>query len=188
VQAADRFEAPDTIAFAYNRLGFALLVSREFGEALAAFEKARAQGDFVVTSIILTGMAWSHLRLGNTETALKAIDEAADLARRLPTKLAAGHAVPLCRADILLSTCGLAAREEIESALQTATKALAEMGAKSFEPDVLMRRAQLARLSGDEDRYRRELSEAHRLLTEMGATERAELVEREVDWFSSSRS
>jgi hypothetical protein len=119
--------------------------------------------------------------LGKAEGApLKRVNEAADLARRFPTKIAVGYVVPLCLAEILLWTRGLVAREEIESALQTATETLAEMGARGFEPDVFIRRAMLARLSSDEDGYRCELSEAYRLLTEMGATERAARLETDV--------
>lgn len=54
------------------------------------------------------------------------------------------------------------------------------MGARGYEPDVLIERARLARLLGDEGRYRRELSKAHRLLTEMGATRRAARLEQEL--------
>jgi hypothetical protein len=54
------------------------------------------------------------------------------------------------------------------------------MGARGYEPLVLIERAHLARLLGDEGRYRSELSEAHRLLTEMGATRRAARLERQL--------
>src|SRR5262249_27545501 len=40
---------------------------------------------------------------------------------------------------------------------------------------------------GDEDRYRGELSEAHRLLTEMGATRRASRLERQLGLFSEKQ-
>ena len=72
------------------------------------------------------------------------------------------------------------AREEIESALQTATETVADMGARGLEPDVLIERARLARLLGDEGRYRGDLSEAHRLFIEMGAPIRAEQVAKEL--------
>jgi hypothetical protein len=45
---------------------------------------------------------------------------------------------------------------------------------------VLIERARLARLLGDEGRYRGELSEAHQLLTAIGATRRAAQLEREL--------
>jgi hypothetical protein len=44
------------------------------------------------------------------------------------------------------------------------------MNASSFDPFIRVERARLARLSGDEATSQRELREAHRLYTEMGAT------------------
>ena len=58
------------------------------------------------------------------------------------------------------------------------------MGARGLEPDLLIERA---RLLGDEGRYRGELSEAHRLLTEMGVTRRAARLERELGRFSEKQ-
>jgi hypothetical protein len=49
-------------------------------------------------------------------------------------------------------------------------------GAKSYEPFLCVERADLARLNGDEPARQRELREAHRLFTEIGATIRAEEV------------
>jgi hypothetical protein len=54
------------------------------------------------------------------------------------------------------------------------------MGARGHEPDVLLARAQLAHLLGDEGRYLSALSEAHRLLTEMGAPIRAARVAKKL--------
>jgi len=72
------------------------------------------------------------------------------------------------------------AREEIESALETAKEGVAVMGAKGWEPGVLIEGARLARLLGNEGGYRSELSEAQRLLTEMGATPLAAALEKEL--------
>jgi hypothetical protein len=54
-------------------------------------------------------------------------------------------------------------------------------GAKSYEPFLHVERAELARLAGDEARRRRELREAHRLFTKMGAPIRAAEVARELE-------
>jgi class 3 adenylate cyclase/tetratricopeptide (TPR) repeat protein/DNA-binding IscR family transcriptional regulator len=187
VQAAERLEAPAAIANAYRSLGHASLLSRAYGDALAAFERALAvQEGFEFKPFILTGLAWTHLALGDGETALKTAREAANVTRRLQHKLAEFFA-QLCVARVLLSTRGLVAREEIESALQTAAETAAEMGARGLEPDVLIERARLARLLGDEGRYRGELSEAHRLLSEMGATRRTAELERELGLFSDKQ-
>jgi hypothetical protein len=54
-------------------------------------------------------------------------------------------------------------------------------GAKSYEPFLHVERADLARLNGDESTRQRELREAHRLFTEIGAPIRAEEVARKLD-------
>jgi hypothetical protein len=46
-------------------------------------------------------------------------------------------------------------------------------GAKSYEPFLHVERAEVARLCGDEAAHERELREAHRLFTEIGAPIRA---------------
>ena len=53
-------------------------------------------------------------------------------------------------------------------------------GAKSYEPFLHVERAELARLTGDEATRQRELGEAHRQFTEMGATARAEQMAKEL--------
>ena len=68
---------------------------------------------------------------------------------------------------------GLSARPAIETALERALALVRETGARGFEPRVYLERAELARLTGDEATRERELREAHRLFTEMGATIRA---------------
>src|SRR5262249_54840700 len=157
-------------AHAYQALGEALRHSGAYGDALAALERALAvQEGFEWKPFILADLAWTHLALGDGETALKRAREAVSVTRRSQSKMAE-VAVHLCIAGVLLSTRGVAAREEIESALQAAADAVAAMGARGLEPDVLIARARLARLLGDESRHRGELSEAHRILTEMGAT------------------
>jgi len=53
-------------------------------------------------------------------------------------------------------------------------------GVKSYEPFLHIERAELARLIGDEAARERELGEAHRLFTEIGAPIRAEEVAKEL--------
>jgi hypothetical protein len=53
-------------------------------------------------------------------------------------------------------------------------------GAKSYAPFLHVERAELARLTGDDTARERELREAHRLFTEIGAPVRAEQVAREL--------
>src|SRR5262249_5110558 len=119
VQAAGSLEAPAINANAYRALGEALLHSGAYRDALAAFEKALAvQEGFEWRPFILADLAWTHLALGDGETALKGALGAASVTQRSQTKVVE-FAIQLCVAGVLLSTRGLAAREEIESALES---------------------------------------------------------------------
>src|SRR5262249_54775449 len=86
----------------------------------------------------------------------------------------------LARAHVLLATEGAPARSRIEADLRDADAVIEATEARVFTPQVHVERAALARVLGDEDTRQRELREAHRLSTEMGATARAEQVAREL--------
>jgi hypothetical protein len=73
---------------------------------------------------------------------------------------------------------GLRAKREIEAALADAW--LEMSGAKSYEPFLHVERAELARLTVDDALRERELREAHRLFTEIGAPIRAAEVAKEL--------
>ena len=77
-------------------------------------------------------------------------------------------------------TQGVQATIEIEAALAEAVAWLEMSGAKSYVPFLHIERGELARLAGDEAARERELREAHRLFTEMGAPIRAEQVAKEL--------
>ncbi len=81
------------------------------------------------------------------------------------SRMGRGNSLPISAA-----VCGRAALDEA-LALARST------GAASYEPLI---RVELARLAGDEDRRQRELREAHRLFTEMGATVHAERLAKEL--------
>src|SRR5438128_604478 len=66
------------------------------------------------------------------------------------------------------------------AALERALGAVRETGAKAFEPLVHVERAELASQSGDAEGRERELREAHRLFTAMGAAGHAARLAREL--------
>jgi hypothetical protein len=76
---------------------------------------------------------------------------------------------------------GVEATREIEATLAEAEAWLEMSGAKSYEPFLHVERAELARLSGDEAAYQRELREAHRQFLEIGAPIRAAEVARQLE-------
>ncbi len=75
---------------------------------------------------------------------------------------------------------GERARSEVESALDRAAALARHTGAGSFEPFVHEERSRLAAVVGDTSAAKRELAEARRLFTEMGATGHAERLAREL--------
>ena len=80
----------------------------------------------------------------------------------------------LALARVLLGPGGRAARGEIEAALARALELARQTETKSLEPLIHVELAELERQSGDEEGRERELREAHRLFTEIGATGHAE--------------
>ena len=119
-----------------------------------------------------------YLGLGEAERAANLLRDAVALAR---TRGQAAEAVAnVVLARILLGSDGLAAREEIESALERASELARSTGMCSVEPMIHAELAELAHQNGDEDEYQRELHEAHRLFTEIGATAHAERLSAEL--------
>src|SRR5262249_29528708 len=92
----------------------------------------------------------------------------------------------LTRIRALRETQGLQVTRDIEAALSEADAWLEMSGAKSYEPFLHVERAELARLRGDEAPRQRELRDAHRLFTEIGAPIRAAEVARELGLATAS--
>ena len=86
----------------------------------------------------------------------------------------------LARARILLALDGANARAEIESDLDCATDLVRSTGAISYEPQIVVERARLAKILGDSVRSVALKTEAHRLFTAIGATGHAERLAREL--------
>src|SRR5207249_10830125 len=82
------------------------------------------------------------------------------------------------QADIACPSCGHGNRPEVEAALRNAAALIEATEARAYTSWVHVERAELPRVVGDEVGRQRELREAHRLFTEMGATARAEQVAR----------
>ncbi len=125
----------------------------------------------------LSAAAEAFLAAGDPERSRSLAAKANDVARR------AGHLLPeietsLALARVRMRTAGRAAEEEVADLLARAAELVEQTGATVFEPHVHLARAELAELLGDD--ARRELREAHRLFTEMGATGHAERVAREL--------
>jgi class 3 adenylate cyclase/tetratricopeptide (TPR) repeat protein len=86
----------------------------------------------------------------------------------------------LAWARVRLATDGAHGAAGIEAALRDAMALVEATEARAYAPFIHVERAALAHLLGDEITRQRELREAHRLFTEMGATVRAEQVAKDL--------
>jgi hypothetical protein len=116
----------------------------------------------------LAAKAAAHLRLGDRARDLTLTEKAIAVSRRLGSRLYEFSAL-LTRTRALRETQGRQAATEIEATLAEADAWLEMSGAKSYQPFLHVERAELAHLIGDEAARQRELRDAHRLFTEMGA-------------------
>ena len=114
----------------------------------------------------------AHLGLDDQRRAASTAKEAVTVARHR------GARVDECGALLALARVTLAGkRSRHHSAaakpLEEASRIITETGAATFEPFVLIARAELARLTDDEEAAVRDLRKAARLLRAMGAPGRA---------------
>ncbi len=169
---------------ALGGLGRALLASGDAGAAVEIIERAVAvsrEGRVQVSFLPwhLAGLADAQVAAGDAEAGCEAADEAIALAQRngMPVFEAEGW---LSRAGALLALRRIDARLDVEAALTRAETLIEETGTCSLQPLVHEQRATLAKLDGDVEARTRELREAHRFYTEIGATGHAERLAREL--------
>jgi ATP/maltotriose-dependent transcriptional regulator MalT len=168
---------------ALGALGSALLANGEWSEAadvLTAVLALMREQRTVAEALTLAMLAEAHLGAGDPARAREAIDLACDVARLRPVPVF-DIRVLLARARVLLAIDGARGVSEIEVVLRDATALVISTEAHAYLPFIHQERAELARLGRDEATRQRELREAHRLFTAMGATARAEQVARELD-------
>ena len=169
------------LVLADGYLGDALVHVGEYEGARAVLEKALSQSKAKTAGIIwqpdfLGSLAEAYLGCGDGARARATAEEAAAMACDRGAGLYECKA-RLALARVLLGTEGAAARTRITAVLDRACELIDETGARVYEPFIRMERAELARLTGDGPARERELREAHRLFTDMGAPIRAEQVE-----------
>src|SRR5262249_48049554 len=165
-------------------LGMANGLAEEWPAAIAALESGLTLARDRHASLhmepwLLTILAEANLGAGDTRLARARAEEALALARQRET-LTQEIDAQLAVARVRRCAEGLSARSAIEAALERAGALVRETGARALEPYVCLERAELARLGGDVTIRKRELREAHRLFTEMGASIRAAEVAKEL--------
>jgi tetratricopeptide (TPR) repeat protein len=163
-------------------LGRALALNDQCREGAETLERALGamreyRTALNLEALVVASLAEAYLACGDARRARASADEAVALARTRHTFEVNAH---LARARALLGSDGAAAAAEVEAALHDAEAVVERTEARAFAPLIHVERAELARLLGDEAAYQRELREAHRLFTEMGATPHAERVAKEL--------
>jgi class 3 adenylate cyclase/tetratricopeptide (TPR) repeat protein len=157
---------------AYTILGMAYVADERWDDAVDVLEiireRAHLGGRVAFDPVILACLAEAHCGRGDVDRAMAMVEEAVALGARLGTWTyeCLGQTI---RARMLLRTQGIGARDVIEAALTRALDLCQRSGASVYEPRIHIGRGELARLAGDWETAERELREAHRLLTEMGA-------------------
>jgi class 3 adenylate cyclase/tetratricopeptide (TPR) repeat protein len=172
VELAEQVASPAGLRHALYQLGHAQLANGELAAARAVVERALATGRGRYFSVqLLSALAETLSRQGEHDHACETAREAIAVAEATgQSEISAQIAL----ARVLRSADGPLPEEEIDEALSRAAARIDEFGAHVYRPQVHEEHAELARLRGDEAECRRELGEALRLYTKMGATGHAE--------------
>ncbi len=179
LEVAEKIGSPLSRTFAHWALGVAHMLAEEWREARvmleASLDIARQTGAGLFSrGPVLALLAETYLSLGEESLARKAAEEAVTV-----SSLRSGEPL-LAKARVLLRTDGGKSGDAIEAVLTEAMRLVEETGMRAYEPFIHEERAALARLLGDEATRERELREAHRLFTEMGATGHAARLAKEL--------
>jgi tetratricopeptide (TPR) repeat protein len=185
IDTAEKSGAPIALVYANYCLGLAHCVAESWEEAASCVERAleiarEDEAAVLEEPLFLGRLAEAYAGLGDGERARDTIERAIVLARE--RLLSHNEALAqIIRSRVLRRTAGLEAAEEIESALTEAERLVSSIGMGGHRPFIHVERAELARMRGDAAARERELREALRLYTEMGATRRVEQLTRELE-------
>jgi adenylate cyclase len=184
LEIAERIGSSFSRALAWLLLGLAERMRGEWQQAITALERSSAIAGEHRTNVEANGLRLallgeSYLGLGDVERARTLVEEGLTIAHTQehpPNEMYCSLAL----AEVLLGSAGPDARTEIEAALERVLELAKGTGAKPHVPLVRVVRAELARQSGNPDAYQRELRDAHRLFTEMGAAGHAKRLQAEL--------
>jgi tetratricopeptide (TPR) repeat protein len=178
---SERMGSPYSRALAYYRLGISLVVARRWPEAIDALEHAltiaRERRTYLEREAgLLAWLAEACLGSGDLARARALAEEAVAIGRRIGVPVDTVYALKAL-AHVLLAQEGAAAATAIRAALAEAEQLIAETGATSLAPLLLLERAELARLEGDGGARERILGEAKTLFAELGAPLRVQQID-----------
>jgi tetratricopeptide (TPR) repeat protein len=184
VEIAEEFGSAFSRVLAYNALGTAHLVCRDWQEAERALSTAlellrvHRTGRETEAGVLLR-LARVRLGRGDAAEARRVAEQAVALARDLGQAAFETHS-RIALAEALCASEGAKARAAIQEELDRASELVEQTGGRAFAPWIAEARAELARVLGDEVQQGRDLREAHRLYTEIGATGHAKRLAQEL--------
>jgi class 3 adenylate cyclase/tetratricopeptide (TPR) repeat protein len=184
VDLADKLGSSLPRVFTHERLGAILTYAGEWSAAVTELDFAlglarEARCWLAGEASILAHLAEACLGAGEAERAQQLAEEAIAIGRRRQTPVWEAEA-HLALARVLLVRFGAKAKHEIESVLGDCLSLVKQTQARVYEPHVHEVRAKLARLLADDVVRQRELREAHRLFSAIGATGHTERLANEI--------
>ena len=181
LEIAEKIGSPFSRAGAYYRLGVLVGGAGRWAEAIETLEQALAIARECRTFLeaeaaLVAALAEACLGAGNLVRARALAEESVALGRRIGAPL---YFFPALRAlaHVLLVEAGAAAAPAIRDALSEADRLIAETGATSLAPLVLLDRAELARLEGDTAARQRLLEKGKALFAGLGAPMRVQQID-----------
>jgi tetratricopeptide (TPR) repeat protein len=184
LEIAEKQGSPLSLVLAFASLGIAehAVGDAEEAEKLLKHSIEMARDQKVLLNwepLYVARLSGAHRSAGHPDRAIETALEAIESARRIGTRIwECEGELSLVRA--LLDSGGAAERNRIEVALSRVEELIQETGARSLLPFLHEARAELAALDRDEAARDRELLEAHRHFTEMGARRQAERLAKEL--------
>jgi tetratricopeptide (TPR) repeat protein len=184
VELAERSRASLALTVAYSANGLALLSNGRCREAVDSFEcslatSSRTRAGLIFDGFTLTGRARSYFGLGEAGRALAIAEKAVRVCQQAGTRAWECGAL-LALARIRQAAGGISGQPEIDALLRRAALLIQDTGARSYEPFLHEAYAELAGRAGDDASRERELRDAHRLFTEMGASGHAARLAKEL--------
>ena len=185
-EAAERLASAAVQVPAYWSLGLAAMLEGDLAEAGRALERAREVNRESwhgpnYEAATQAALAETYQLLGDTEKAIATIDETStDAGRNFEHIIEPEAFVQLARARILIRGDRRGERATIEAALARVHELVIDADLRVFLPLIALERACLAELLGDDAERVRQLREALRLFSEMGATGHAERLAKEL--------
>ncbi len=175
LEFAERLGSTTLKASAYDSCGIAAVLKGDWDTAVSslesALELARAGGTFLqAEALMLANLAEAYLGRGDDKTALARAHEAVEVARRRRTAMHECRAA-LFLGRVLVRSCKGPEWCNAQEPLHDALRIVERTGAKAYEPFVRAELAELARLRGENTRWRDEVDRAARLFIEIGAPE-----------------